>query len=158
MPRKLAIALFGAVFACSLATFSPAASAGHLGQTKIVDGVEIYLGMVPAAVMRQHPGDYPAHDVSHIPTGKHVHHVMLALFDDSSGKRITNAKITARVAPLALAGPSKPLDPMMVAGVTTYCNYFRVSPSDTTVIQAEIRRPDAARVTHARFILEGHNE
>jgi hypothetical protein len=158
MQRNLAIALFGAVFVCSLATFSPAASAGHLGQTKTVDGVAIYLGMVPAAVLQQHPGDYPAHDVSHIPTGKHVHHVMLALFDDSSGERITNANVTARVAPLALAGPTKSLEPTMVAGVTTYCNYFRVSPSDTTVIRAEIQRPDAARVIHARFILEGHSE
>jgi hypothetical protein len=158
MPKSFAIALFGALFVCSLAMFSPAASAGHLGQTKTVDGVEIYLGIVPAAVLRQHASDYPAHEVSHIPSGKHAHHVMLALFDNWSGERITNAVVTARVAPLALAGSTKPLDPTVVAGALTYCNYFRISPSDTTVIQAEIRRPDTARVIHARFILEGHIE
>jgi hypothetical protein len=48
--------------------------------------------------------------------------------------------------------------PTLVAGALTYCNYFRISPSDTTVIQAEIRRPGVARVTRARFILERHPE
>ncbi len=157
MPKSFVIALFGALF-CSLVVFSTAASATHLGQTKTVDGVVIYLGMVPAAMMRQNPDTYPAHEPSKIPSSKHTHHVMLALFDGPGGKRITDAIITARVAPLALAGPTKTLDPTVVAGVLTYCNYFRISPLDTTVIQVEIRRPDTARVIHARFILEGHIE
>ncbi len=162
MPKSFAIALFGALFGalfiCSLAIVSATASAGHFGQTKTVGGVVVYLGMMPAAVLRQHPDDYPAHEVRKIPSGKHVHHVMLVLFDRPGGKRITNAVVTARVAPLALAGSTKPLDPMMVAGVLTYCNYFSVSPSDTTVIRAEIRRPDAARVIHARFVVEPYTE
>lgn len=166
MPKSFAIALFGALFGvlfgalvvCSLAIFSPTASAAHFGQTKTVGGVVIYLGMVPAAVLRQDSNNYPAHEVRKIPSGKHVHHVMLALFDRPGGERITDAVITARVAPLALGGPSKPLDPMMVAGVLTYCNYFRVSPLDTTVIQVEIRRPDAARPIRVRFIVEPYSE
>jgi hypothetical protein len=123
-----------------------------------VGGVVIYLGMVPAAALRQRPNVYPAHEVSKIPSGQHVHHVMLVLFDHPGGKRITNAVVTVRVAPLALAGPTKPLDPMMVAGVLTYCNYFRISPLDTTVIRAEIRRPDTARAIHAKFLVEPYTE
>ncbi len=162
MPKSFAIALLGALFGafivCSLAIFSAPASAGHFGQTKTVGGVVIYLGVVPAAVLRQHPDDYPSHEVGNIPSGKHVHHVMLVLFDRPGGERITDAAITARVAPLALAGSSKPLDPMMVAGVLTYCNYFRISPLDTTVIQAEIRRPGNPRFIRARFIIEPYTE
>ena len=158
MPKSFAIATFGALIVCSLVIFSASASAGHFGQTKTVDGMVIYLGMVPAAVLRQHPSDYPAHEVSKIPSGKHVHHVMLALFDHPGGKRITDAVVTVRVAPLALGGATRPLDPTMVAGVLSYCNYFRISPSDTTVIQAKIRRPDGARVIQARFIVEPHTE
>ena len=111
-----------------------------------------------AAVMRQNPDTYPAHEPSKIPSSKYVHHVMLALFDGPDGERITDAIVTARVAPLALAGPTKTLDPTVMAGVLTYCNYFRISSSDTTVIQAEIRRPDVARVTQARFVIEPHAE
>lgn len=158
MPKSFAIALFGALLACSLALFSATASAGHFGQTKTVGGMVIYLGVVPAAVLRQHPDRYPAHEVRKIPPGKHVHHVMLVLFEDPGGKRITNAVITARVAPLALAGSTKPLDPTVVAGKLTYCNYFRISPLDTTVIWAEIRRPDSAGVIRARFVIEPHRE
>ncbi len=158
MLKRFAIALFGALFVCSLAIFSAPASAGHFGQTKTVGGVVIYLGMVPAAALRQHPDTFPAHEVRKIPSGRHVHHVMLALFEDPGGERITNAVVTVHVAPLALGGPTRPLDPMMVAGVLTYCNYFRISSLDTTVIQAEIRRPDAARVIHARFVVEPYTE
>ena len=158
MPKSFAVALFGALFVCSLVIFSPTASAGHFGQTQTVGGVVIYLGMVPAALLRKHSDDYPAHEVRKIPSGKHVHHVMLALFDRPGGVRITDAVVTARVAPLALGGPTKPLDPMMVAGVLTYCNYFRISPLDTTEIQAVIRRPGAARPIRARFIVEPYSE
>ncbi len=98
MRKRFAIALFGTLFVCSLAIFSPAASAGHFGQIQTVDGVAIYPGVVPAAVLRQRPGNYPAHEVSRIPSGKHVHHVMLALSDNPGGERITNAVITVRVA------------------------------------------------------------
>lgn len=155
MPKSIVIALFGALF-CSLVLFSTAASATHLGQTKTVDGVTIYLGMVPAAEMRQHPERYPAHVLSKIPSGKHVHHVMLVLFDDPGGERITDAVITARVAPLALGGPIKSLDPMLMAGALSYCNFFRISPSDTTVIQAEIQRLNVARPIQTRFLIEPH--
>ncbi len=93
MPKSFAIALFGApygvlfgaLFVCSLAIFSATASAGHFGQTKTVAGVVIYLGVVPAVVLRQHPDDYPAHEVSKVPSGSHVHHVMLVLFEDPGG-------------------------------------------------------------------------
>lgn len=157
MPKSFVVALFGALFFSPM-VFSTAASAIHLGQTKTVDGVAIYLGMVPAAVMRQNPDIYPAHEPSKIPSSKHVHHVMLALFDDPGGERITDAIVTARVAPLALAGPTKTLDPTVVAGALTYCNFFRISPSDTTVIQVEIRRPDVLRMIQARFVIEPHAE
>ena len=156
MPKCFVIALFSALSFALVLSFSTAASATHLGQTKTVDGVAIYLGMVPAAEMRRHPDRYPAHELNKIPSGRHVHHVMLVLFDDPGGERITNAVITARVAPLALAGSTKTLDPMMVAGALTYCNYFRVAPSDTTVIRADIQRPGAARAIRTRFLIEPH--
>jgi hypothetical protein len=158
MPKSFAVALFGALFVCSLAIFSLTASAGHFGQTKTLGGVVVYLGMVPAAMLRQHSKVYPAHEIATIPSGKHIHHVMLALFDHPGGERITDAAVTARVAPLALGGPTKPLDPMIVAGVLTYCNYFRISPLDTTVIQAVIRRPGAAPPIRVRFIVEPYTQ
>jgi hypothetical protein len=158
MRKAFAIALFGTAFVCALVLFPAAVSAGHLDRTQTLGGMTIYLGLVPAKLLRQHPGWYPDHEQAKVPSGRYVHHVMLALFDNSTGARITNAVVKARVAPLALAGQAKALDPTVVAGALTYCNYFRISPSDTTEIWTEIRRPDMERVTRARFVLEGHAE
>lgn len=154
MRKALAVALFGALFTCALVVFSSATSAEHWGRTQTVNGLDIYLGVVSAKVLRQDPDRYPDHEQAKLPSGKDMYHVMLALFDKTSGARITDAVVEARVAPLAFGGPTRPLNPILVAGVLTYCNYFRISPSDTTVIQAEIRRPGVARVVRARFVLE----
>ncbi len=162
MRKALAVALlgalFGALFVCALVVFSSATSAEHRGRTQTVNGLDVYLGVVSAEVLRQHPDRYPYHERTKLPSGKDMYHVMLALFDNASGVRITDAVVEARVAPLALGGPTRPLEPTLVAGALTYCNYFRISPSDTTVIQAEIRRPGVARVARARFILERYPE
>ncbi len=158
MRKIFAIALFGALFVCALIVFSSATSAGHLGRTQTVNGLEVYLGVVSAEALRQRPDRYPYHEQAKLPSGKDMYHVMLALFDKTSGARITDAVVEARVAPLALAGPTRALEPTLVAGALTYCNYFKISPSDTTVIQAEIRRPGVARVVRARFVLDGYPE
>ncbi len=162
MRKALAIALFGALFgvllACALVVFSSATSAEHRGRTQTVNGLEVYLGVVSVAALRQDPDRYPYHEQARLPSGRDMYHVMLALFDKVSGARITDAVVEARVAPLAFGGPTRPLEPTLVAGALTYCNYFRISPSDTTVIQAEIHRPDVARVVRARFVLERYPE
>ncbi len=158
MRKALAVALFGALLTCALVVFSSATSADHLGQTQTVNGLDVFLGLVSAEALRQHPDRYPYHEQAKLPSGKDMYHVMLALFDKDSGERITDAVVKARVAPLALGGPTRPLEPTLVAGALTYCNYFRISPSDTYVIQAEIRRPGVARMVRARFILERYPE
>ncbi len=162
MRKALAVvlfgALFGALFTCAMVVFSSATSAEHWGRTQTVNGLDLYLGVVSAEVLRQDPDRYPYHERTKLPSGRDMYHVMVALFDKTSGERITDAVVTARVAPLALGGPTRTLEPILVAGALTYCNYFRISPPDTYVIQAEIRRPDVARVVRARFILERHPE
>ena len=116
-------------------------------------GAVVYLGIMAADVIREHSDRYPKHERQKIPSGPHVHHVMLALFDVSSGERITDADVEARVSPLGLSGPKKRLDPTSVAGAVTYCNYFTLAPTETYVIQALIRRPGVPHVNRAKFVL-----
>lgn len=158
MRKSFLIALFGTLFAFSLVAFSGTPSADHVGQTLTINGMDVYLGLIPVDALREYPDQYPKHRPEKFPSGKNVYHVMLALFDHSSGERITDAVVDASVAPLALSGPTKNLHPTVVAGVLTYCNYFRISPLDTYVIKAEIRRPEACCVTRARFVLERQTE
>lgn len=109
---------FGALVAGFLAMVAGVSSADYLGRSQVVDGTVVYLGIVAADVIRKHPDQYPKHEQQKIPSGPHVHHVMLALFDVSSGERITDADVEARVSPLGLSGPKKRLDPTSVAGET----------------------------------------
>ncbi len=158
MRKAYLIALFGTLFAFSLVAFSGAYSADHVGQTLTIDGMDVYLGLMPVDTLRQYPDRYPMHRPEKFPPGKHVYHVMLALFDHSSGERITDAVVDASVAPLAFFERKKNLHPTVVAGALTYCNYFRIGLLDIYVIRAEIRRPGATRVTRARFVLERQTE
>jgi hypothetical protein len=156
MARAFKIALFSILFACILAVFGAPISGDHAGQSTTVDGMSVHLGLMPAEVLRQHPEWYPEHEQSEVPSGKHFYHVMLALFDNSTGERVTKAVVEARVSPLGLSGPKRSLVPKRVSGTITYCNFFRLSPLDTYVIQAVIRRPDVSRASKVRFVLERH--
>ncbi len=144
---------FGALVAGFLVMVAGVSSANHLGRSQVVDGTVVYLGIMAADVIREHPDQYPKHERQKIPSGPHVHHVMLALFDVSSGERITDADVEVRVSPLGLSGPKKRLDPTSVAGAVTYCNYFALAPTETYVIQALIRRPGVPHVIRAKFVL-----
>lgn len=156
MSRNLLNALFGSLLVGFVAMSPAASSAGHLGQSQVANGMAIYLGVMPAERLTEHPDWYPAHERSKIPSGKNIYHVMLALFSHSTGKRITNADVEVRVSLLGLSGQKKHLDPTLVAGVITYCNYFMLSPQETYVVRAQIRLPGVPHPIHANFVLASH--
>jgi len=125
----------------------------HLGRSQVVGGITIYLGLMPVGTLRENPGVYPAHNPGRLPSGANMYHVMLALFDNETGKRITDAAVTASVAPLAFPGSRKPLHPTTIDGKITYCNYFRISPNDIYVIKADIRLPGSTTPRRVKFVL-----
>jgi hypothetical protein len=117
---------------------------------KVVDGIAIYLGVVPCELIqgqeRQMHGG--------VPKILHCHHVMVALFDDASGKRIENATVTARVREPGVSGVSgveKPLEPMPIAGAMTYGNFFPISAPGEFLIDLKITRPGSPHVTKTEF-------
>lgn len=129
---------------------------GNIGGSKTVDGVTIYLGVTPAAMLREEYAKQSPEREMHggIPPGAHEHHVMIALFDASGGKRITDADVEATVHEVGLSGATKKLLPMTIAGMTTYGNFFAM-PNDTIYrIELAIRRPGVDGVVHAEFDYE----
>ena len=115
-----------------------------------VDGVTVYLGIVPAALIQGHsttPGDAQSlHGGT--PSGSASHHVMVALFDAVTGARITNARVEARVESVSHA---KPLEPMEVNGLMTYGNFFLFEDARVRQIRVEIALPDRASPLVAQF-------
>lgn len=121
---------------------------GDLGQSKSAQGLTVYLGIVPTEIIRGHPSAHTeatAHGGP--PRGQHEYHIMVAVFDTTSGARIENAKIAARVSSLGLAGPRKALEPMPIADTVTYGNYFDLPGRGRYRIDVEIDRPQG----RARF-------
>ncbi len=119
------------------------------GHAIVADGIAIYLGVIPSAMIaRGYAMSAPEHMMhgGPPPKGVHYHHVMVALYDNSTGKRITDAKVTATVRPLGLGGTTKAMAPFMLAGAMTYCNYFDMPENGVYRIDLQIERPGKAPV------------
>lgn len=137
-----------------LAMSAMASTAADASQHKVVDGVAIYIGVLPAEMVKGHPRTH-SEGVMHdgVPAGKNRYHLVVALFDDTSGKRISGAGIKARVTEFGLPGQEKKLGPMVIAGTVTYGNYFAMPNPGPYRINLEIRHatPHSVGTIEAEF-------
>ena len=142
---------------CILATLAvfaaPALSAEeHDAQHQAVDGLEVYLGIVPAAIILGYQSGHPERSMhGGVPRGSNQYHVMVAVFEAATGERITGAAVKARVEDRAHAGEEKALEVMTVAGAATYGNYFTLAGKVPYRISVRIQRPGASATSVARF-------
>jgi hypothetical protein len=106
---------------------------------RTVNGLTADLGVVPAALVRGHE---PGTATEMHRGGADIalsHHVMVALFEAASGRRVTEARVTATVPAPDGKPVTRSLEPMTVAGATTFGNYFaigldgRIVPIDVEV-------------------------
>lgn len=102
----------------------------------------LYVGIVPAelaqAAVEAHTP--PAGHVTALPNVRSRHHLVVALFDTRTGRRITDARVVA-----TLRGPSgppvtKPLEPMPVGGAMSYGNVFVLGELPGHRFQIEVSR------------------
>jgi hypothetical protein len=128
-----------------------AAQADERGQYKVVDGVAVYYGLVPATIVKGHPPTHPEPSMhGGLPSG-HEFHLVIALFDAATSARIEDAKVTARIAPLGGAGASRALEPMQIAGTITYGAFFPLPLGDRYVISVTVERPGASHAISVDF-------
>ena len=142
MKRQSVAAMFGV---CALLAALTACSADN-DSYKTADGLVVYLGVLPAALVRGHEGMHG--DVS---SGPHVYHVVAAVFDAATGARIEDAKVEARVTPRRLAGEARALEQMEIAGTVTYGNYFTMGGSDPYRIELSIRTSGGGQPVKVEF-------
>ena len=115
--------------------------AADVGQSQTVAGLTVYIGIVPAEIVRGHPGAHPeAQAHGGPPQGAHEYHLIVAIFDAATGTRVENAKVGARVSSLGLAGSRKVLEPMKIADTVTYGNYFDLPGRGAYTVEVEIER------------------
>lgn len=110
-------------------------------------GVVVYLVVIPAAILRGHPPEHTGQGLHGGPPldGHHVHHLLVALFDERTGKRITNAAVTATVHGLRHTPEQRiGLEPMAVGGTQAYGGFATLPARDLYRIEIDVRRPDGA--------------
>lgn len=132
-----------------LALPEPAAQAER---HKVVDGIDVVFGIVPAAravpAHQQNPGSERAHGGT---PGRDAYHVDITLFDAASRTRIADAKVWATVRELNTAGKRKALDAEAFANAVSYGNYFSMHGDGPFRILVEARLPGRRTAVEAEF-------
>jgi hypothetical protein len=120
---------------------------------KVVDGTEIYLGIVSAESMRAQYSSGSKEAAMHggIPGGKDHYHLNISLFDSKTRAAITDAKVDVSVSDAASGGQTRQLELMTLNNVQSYGHYFRISGKNPQTITVRVRRPDLARTIEAKF-------
>ena len=135
------------LIACLIALATASIAAVADDRSKVVDGVTIDIGVIPAALLRGHPKEHPEGEMhGGVLRAQGQYHVMVALFDAKTGERINDAQVQAVV-----AGVGRPLEPMAIANTITYGNYFYMTGEGPWRIDVVIRRANGVRTIGARF-------
>lgn len=148
------VAVVGIAMWLMLANMSWAAEKQQFQQA---NGLAVYIGVLPAGMtMRHSPGGPPRKAHGGAPTWGQQYHVIVAIFDNASGERVTDAKVSAAVSDATLpgrrvSGPEKILDPMQIAEGTVYGNYFNMPAPTPYRIEVKIRRQGSAEAVKAAF-------
>ena len=132
---------------------APTAVAATGPNYKIVDGMDVYLGVVSAESIReQHTKADPERSMHKgIPGRKDSYHVNITLLDRGTKAVISDALVEAKVAEPVMGGETKKLELMAFNNAISYGNYFRMPGKDSYSITVQIRRPGISRVIETRF-------
>jgi len=121
--------------------------AEHTQRHQIVDNISVYFGAIPAQMIGGHGS---MHYPENRKIGKHTYHILVSLFDEKSGERITDASVKATVIPLGMKGKTKKLEPMH-GEVVSYGNFFKMPERTPYTIQVEIVPEKSSKKSIAVF-------
>lgn len=147
-------ALVGAIIGLGFASAPHDAGAVHPeGAFRRAGNLVVYLGVVPAAVVRGHPPEHTGKGMhGGVPEGRYVHHLLVAVFEEATGARVTDAAVTAFV-----HGPRRgrakdesqeriSLEQMEIGGAPAYGGFATLPARARFRIEVEVVRPGAAPV------------
>lgn len=138
----LRAALLTIVLAAIAAGCSPKPDRSDVDPVRSADGLVVYIGIVPAALIRGHEAGTTGEMHRGPGSGAQSHHVMVAVFDAVTAARITASRVTATLRPAGGAAVTKVLEPMTINDALTYGNYFTLAADGTpNTLETRIERP-----------------
>jgi cytochrome c5 len=132
---------------------NPAPAASSDSMHKLIQGTDIYLGVLPAEAMRARHAGADGKMQREIPSGKGYYYISVVLRDGSTKAEIKDAQIEARVASL-LNGETRKLEVAVINNSVSYGNYFQMPGKDPYTVTLQIHKPGASRAIEARFDLK----
>ena len=121
---------------------------------QVVKGVAIHLGVIPAALIEKKPeakGKEVTAANKEVNIKNHTYHITVALFDNESKKRITEAKVWARLSENWFSGRTQELEQMLIADTITFGNTFELPDEGPYQIQIQIHLPGEEKVIKTNF-------
>jgi hypothetical protein len=115
-------------------------TAAEVQQPLVVGTLEIFYGVIPAAVLLGHPPDHTERTMHGGVPSRNAYHLVVSLFDAKTRERVTDASVQARVSEAGLVPQTKPLQTMLLAEAITYGNYFSMSGRGPFRITLDVTR------------------
>lgn len=117
-----------------------------------VGGLAIYLGVLPAQMLQGHVPEHPEPKMhGGAPAARDRQHIVVAVFDASTGARIDDAEVTAKVGEPGLTAVERKLAPMPIAGAMSYGNYFAMPSKGPYRIDVRVVQLATGRSVVATF-------
>lgn len=113
----------------------------------------VYLAVLPANLVRGHPPEHTGQGAhGETPEGRYVHHLLVALFDERTGARVTDAAVSAIVHGLRHSPEDRVvLGPMAIDGARAFGGFTTLPARDYYRLEIEARRPGSAAPVRAVF-------
>jgi cytochrome c5 len=128
------------------------AAATPAGMHKVVGGLDIYLGFVPAVKLRSYPeGSVERLMHGGVPSGSDQFHANVSVLDRTSKGPITTAKVELQIEQPGLTSETKPLEAVVINNAASYGNYVKLKPKTNYVITVRVRSGDNPQPAEARF-------
>ena len=122
------------------------------GQSKTIEGVQVYLGLVSAETLRGSPeGSVERQMHGGVPSGSGYYHVNVSLLDAAKNTSIAASKVEVRVEQPGMSGETKPLEPVAVGGRASYGNYFKLLPKTQYVFIVRFQNQGSSQPLETRF-------
>ncbi|AXY43156.1 hypothetical protein D1793_13575 [Halomonas sp. JS92-SW72] len=106
------------------------------GYYQSVDGMNVYIGILPAEMIKDHPIVHEGREG----VMTREQHLTVTLVDQSSGQRIEDAKVAARLRHEGHSSEFLQLEPMDISDTITYGNFFSLPEEGAYRLQLRIDR------------------
>ena len=138
--------------AVAIAFIATPSGAGVVDGSKTVDDLRIYLGVLPAGLVRGHKAELATAVHGGLPRSSvHNIHVLAAVFDKNTGARLSGIRVNARIHGRNQNRWTVSLKPMVVNNALTYGGFTNLGSEEDVMISVDVRRPNRRQVTTAQF-------